>query len=118
MFSKSKVMEENTIQNPDNAQLQTAYNAGYAKGKQDSIIELLRDEKFNNFILNIIHSAKENKITDSIRYIKEYLIDILLVLIILGAIIFSSSKGFIDTCTSGTLIGAVIGYALARFKNN
>jgi hypothetical protein len=54
----------------------------------------------------------------------KYWQDIFMVSIILGSIISiifiskSSSIPFINETTIGTLLGGIIGYALARFKNN
>ena len=114
-------MEENTTQNSNNAQLQAAFNAGYAKGMQNNIIELLKNEQFSSFANSVINSFatthKDNIITTSKRYLREYLFDIIMVGVILIGIIYSAINGYIEHCTTGTLIGTVIGYALSRLKS-
>ena len=45
-----------------------------------------------------------------------YLFDILLVLLLLGAVVLLGSLKILDGVTVGTLVGAIIGYALGRFR--
>jgi hypothetical protein len=114
-------MEDNTTEKNINDQLQTAYNTGYVKGKQDSWTELFKDENFINLVNNTMKQYNDNKIEHLIHEnktnVKMYWQDIILVLIILMAICSLSFIKLLDACTIGTLIGAVIGYALGRFNN-
>ena len=68
---------------------------------------------------------KEKLIDKQYKYARtKYWQDIIMVSIILGAILAiifiskSSTITFINETTIGTLLGGIIGYALARFKNN
>jgi hypothetical protein len=57
---------------------------------------------------------KELENTDQVHLrqflLRKYLIELAFMFIILVAIVFARCKDLIDTCVTGTLLGAVIGY--------
>lgn len=77
-------------------------------------------------LIEKIFESKGNAINKENEYsFKKYWQDIIMVSVILFSILliiaisayFSPEKPFISETTIGTLLGGIIGYALARFKN-
>lgn len=77
------------------------------------IWKFLNGENFKEMIgaFNTYHRG-ERKV-----FISTYLFDIILVAILLAGVSFVGYLKIIDGVSTGTLIGAIIGYALGRFKN-
>jgi len=66
----------------------------------------------------VVNTIFKNQVSERKTFLYSYLIDVFLVLILIGAVIILAVQNVIEAVTTGTLIGAIIGYALGRFRQD
>ncbi|MDW3193120.1 MAG: hypothetical protein R8G66_33860 [Cytophagales bacterium] len=76
--------------------------------------KFVNGENYKVTVANIMKNLASSRQT----FLFTYLFDIGLVLLLLGAVVFLGYSKILDGVTIGTLVGAIIGYALGRFRQD
>ncbi len=102
----------------------------------ESLIELLKEANLNEIVdsfnrvktekikseeLKALETLRVQNNNNSLNYkfwVKKFIKEFLVLLIILIAVCYLSYTDKIDACSTGTLLGSIIGYAIGNFNSS
>lgn len=111
LITQEKEKNEEELQQE---QLQKQLNAW---ARQMSNVQFWKFINSNNFIV-AVEKVIQNMASNRKTFLYTYLFDIILVLVLLGSVVVLGYSKILDGVTVGTLVGAIIGYALGRFRQD